>query len=254
MRMKLEGIWHGDIMAEKSLLPYPYIFIYYQDYINIGVMMAKIKRVCEQCGKKYVGFGKRFCSQACVGKWKSLNFSGSESPRWRRIKRKCKICRKLFYVKRHELKRGTERGNFCSRECYYHFKSIDTKEKERLRDARKNIKLPTTPERIFLKIIKQNNLPFRYVGNRKLWIGKKSGTQLNPDFVEANGKKIYVEIFGDYWHSPLLNRKVKEYTTLNYRRSFFKRHKWQPFFIWESDLKRKDAEQFVLNTLKGVIE
>jgi hypothetical protein len=38
--------------------------------------------------------------------------------------------------------------------------------------------------------------------------------------------------------------------TLNFRKRHYKRYKWQPIFIWETDLLREDAEAFVIGTLK----
>lgn len=112
----------------------------------------------------------------------------------------------------------------------------------------------TKPELIFEEICKKYNISFHYVGDGSLWIGKKK--PLNPDFIEANGKKICVEVMGDYWHSPLLNYKIKEGRTLLYRKRYYKKYGWTPIFIWETDLKRDDAEQFVLNELnkKGVLK
>ena len=112
----------------------------------------------------------------------------------------------------------------------------------------------TKPELIFGDICKKHNIPFHYVGNKQLWIGDRH--KLNPDFIEANGKKICVEIMGDYWHSPLINFHVKENRTLPYREKHYKKYGWIPIFIWESDTKRLDAEQFILNLLtkEGVIK
>lgn len=124
-------------------------------------------------------------------------------------------------------------------------------ERERMRKIRKHRKFPThhtKPERIFEQICKKNNLPFKYTGDGSFWIGKDPS--VNPDFVECNGKKIAVEIFGDYWHSPLLNHKLKEDRTLSHRKKILKKYGWKLIVFWESDLKRKDAEQFVLNSLK----
>lgn len=105
----------------------------------------------------------------------------------------------------------------------------------------------TEPEAIFRNICKKYNLPYRYVGDKKYRIGR-----FYPDFIESNGEKVCIEIMGDYWHSPLLNFKLKvpERATLTYKRKYYKQHKWQPVFIWESDLHRNDSEQFVLNLLK----
>ena len=118
-----------------------------------------------------------------------------------------------------------------------------------LEEHKKISKQQTKPELIFEEICKKYNLPFHYVGDGQLWIGK-SKKRLNPDFIEANGERICVEIFGDYWHSLLLNPKLKECTTLAYRRRHYKRYKWQSVFLWETDLLREDAEAFVLHTLR----
>ena len=129
-------------------------------------------------------------------------------------------------------------------------------ERERLRKKRKQQKIPnhhTKPELIFEEICKRNNLDFHYVGDGSLWIGKNK--KLNPDFIEANGKKIIVEVFGDYWHSPLLNRGMKEYATREYRKRHYKQFGWKSIFLWESDLLRKDADAFILMELEkgGVV-
>ena len=133
-------------------------------------------------------------------------------------------------------------------------KHFSEETKKKISDARKKQRFPksrTKPERIFEEICKKHNLPFHYTGDGQLWIGKRR--LLNPDFIEANGNKILVEIFGDYWHSPLLRPKMKEIQHPLYREKHYKKYKWQPIFIWESDLKRSDAEHFVLSQLKEVI-
>lgn len=110
----------------------------------------------------------------------------------------------------------------------------------------------TKPELAFMDICKRNNIDFHFVGDKSLWIGDK--VKLNPDFIEANGQKILVEIMGDYWHSPLLNPKVDKIRTLPYRKKHFKKYGWIPIFIWGSDMRRSDAEHFVLKTLSEHIK
>ena len=203
---------------------------------------GQIKRKCGICGKLFsvkqsqikIGGGK-YCSKKCSGIAHSKLHKGKNAHNWKGglVEGKCQDCGRIFHTKPSEIKNGN--GRYCSLSC-----------------ARKHQKIPThytTPERIFEGICKRNNLPFYYVGDGQSWVGKKGKGQLNPDFIEANGKKICVEIFGDYWHSPLLNRKMKEHGTLDYRKSHYRRYKWHPVFIWESDLKREDAEAFVLNEL-----
>jgi hypothetical protein len=125
---------------------------------------------------------------------------------------------------------------------------------KKLREARKHRRFPkhhTKPERIFEEICQRNSLDFHYVGDGSFWIGKKGEKQLNPDFIEANGKKICVEVMGDYWHSPLLNRNLREDSLLLFRKKHFRRFGWKTVFIWGTDLLRKDTEQFILKKLKN---
>jgi hypothetical protein len=103
----------------------------------------------------------------------------------------------------------------------------------------------TNPELIFLRICKKYNLPFKYVGDGSFWLGN-----LNPDFIEANGKKIAVEIFGDYWHSPLLNKNVNYNRTYEGRKRIFKKHGWELIVFWESDLERDTPEKYILYILR----
>jgi G:T-mismatch repair DNA endonuclease (very short patch repair protein) len=87
-------------------------------------------------------------------------------------------------------------------------------------------------------------LPFKYVGDASFWIHN-----INPDFIESNGKRLVVEVFGDYWHSPLLNRNLKEDRTMGYRKRILKKYGYNLLVFWEIDLLREDAETFVLNTI-----
>lgn len=125
-------------------------------------------------------------------------------------------------------------------------KHFSEEHKRKLREARKYQPTHhTKPELIFEEICKKYKLPFKYTGNSDFWI-----ENINPDFVECNGKKIAIEIFGDYWHSPLLRWDMREDGTLHYRKKILKKYGWKLIVFWESDLKREEAEQFVLSELK----
>ena len=274
---------HGDTMAIKSLLPRFHTFIYSRNYINIGDTMVKIKKICEGCGNVFISAAKRFCSRKCYEEWrqslkitrickqcgKKINTRGARifcsheccvewrrtNTNWRgtRIKRVCKQCNKIFFAKKSEIRKGG--GKFCSRKCYDEWQSKDINVFERLKKMRQSITKPTKPELIFEQICKRNNIDFHYTGNGSLWIGKKGEKQLNPDFIEANGKKICVEIMGAYWHSPLLNKNLRKDSFQFYREKHYRRYKWIPIFIWDTDLLREDSEEFVLSVMKkeGII-
>lgn len=215
----------------------------------------KVKVLCDNCGKiieKEPNEIRRrklhFCNLTCWGEWISRELSGDKSPNYRKVEVRCDNCGKTILKIPIELRRRKIKHHFCDRKCNGEWKSKDKKWRKHLLKIGSDIRSPTKPERIFEEICEKNDLPFRYVGDGQLWIGKSK--KLNPDFVECNGKKIVVEIFGDYWHSPLFNRNMKEQGTLAYRKRHYKKSKWISIFIWESDLLREDTEQFILKKLK----
>lgn len=120
--------------------------------------------------------------------------------------------------------------------------------KDKIRIARRRQKFPiknTQPELKFKEICGKNNLPFIYTGDGSYWIG-----DINPDFIHRNGKKVVIEIFGDYWHSPLLRPNMGYYQTHEGRKNKLKKLGWKLIVFWESDMCREDAEKFVLSQLK----
>jgi very-short-patch-repair endonuclease len=69
---------------------------------------------------------------------------------------------------------------------------------------------------------------YKFVGDGKVII---SG--FNPDFINCNGQKKVIELFGDYWHRNTQkkdNRRLKEYKELGY----------ETLIIWEHELKDID--------------
>ena len=235
-------------------------------YYPSGLMPQSAKTILATCDG--CGVIREIRNDAYHPFCRSCAKKGERSSSWKggkNIKRICPICKKEFKIEPHRIK--WNRGIFCSRECAYNGRNSQKikvkcpicdkefyiypyrlKEREKIycscscaRKARRFPKHHTKPKMIFEQICKNNNLPFKYTGNGSFWIGK-----LNPDFIECNGKRIVVEIFGDYWHSPLLNQNMKECSALEYRKRYYKKYKWDSIFIWESDLKREDAEEFVL--------
>lgn len=197
----------------------------------------RVKRICETCGKEFEVKASRakkgkgqFCSCACANKGRK----GENNPEWKGglVKRICEVCGKEFEVYPSRIKNGLSR--FCSRSC-----------------PRKKQAIPkhhTKPERIFERICEKYNLPFHYVGDGSLWIGKNPS--INPDFVECNGKKIAVEVFGDYWHSPLLRYNIGDYQRADVRTKTLKKYGWKLIVLWQTDLLREDADAFVVSVLK----
>lgn len=93
-------------------------------------------------------------------------------------------------------------------------------------------KSPNKPEKAMMQIIKENNFPFKWVGD-----GKATIEGFSPDFIYLNQ---IIEVFGDYWHRreevvERDNRKLRAYTSLGYK----------TLVVWENELKepQKVAEK-----------
>lgn len=195
-----------------------------------------VKRICEICKNEFEVApseirrrGGKFCSRKCA----SIAQQGENNHQWKGglEERVCFICGNIFSPSRDNARKG--RGKFCSCSC---------SAKARIHNAKPE---KTQPEIRFDEICTKYTLPFRFVGDGTLWLGNA-----NPDFIHDT-RKLCVEIFGDYWHSPLLNCGIKYKMTVDGRRKQLKAEGYKLIVIWESDLKRKDAEAFVLNKLKS---
>lgn len=101
---------------------------------------------------------------------------------------------------------------------------------------------PTNPEKQFIEICRKYNLPFKYVGDGKFWI-----ENINPDFVDCNGRKIVVEIFGSYWHSPIHNSKISYNRTYEGRKKILKKYGWKCIIFWDYELSNEK------NVLDGLL-
>jgi G:T-mismatch repair DNA endonuclease (very short patch repair protein) len=126
---------------------------------------------------------------------------------------------------------------------------------EKMCQKRRSRQFPThhtKPELQFEAICTKYNLPFRYTGDSALWIGC-GDKKLNPDFVGTNGNKnVVVEIFGDWFHDPTLNPKVRESATYEYRFNHFKDAGYRMIVFWGSELETEQAERLVLERLGEV--
>lgn len=94
---------------------------------------------------------------------------------------------------------------------------------------------PTDIERKFIELIKKHNLPYRYVGNGDLWI-----SNMNPDFININGKKQVVEVNGDFWHK---GQNPQD------RINRFKQYGFDCIVIWGKEMKGEGWESRILGRL-----
>ena len=59
---------------------------------------------------------------------------------------------------------------------------------------------PNNLEKKIIELINKYNLPFTYTGDGSFIIGR-----VNPDFIEINGHKLALEVFGNYWHTTFVD-------------------------------------------------
>lgn len=101
---------------------------------------------------------------------------------------------------------------------------------------------PNKSEKLLIKIIKQNKLPFNYVGNHKIWF-KEGKDRFNPDFLSKNPKHI-IELFGNSHNSSFMQKKDKK------RLRVYSKYGYKTLIIWNNELKNKNQ---ILNKIKDFI-
>jgi len=77
---------------------------------------------------------------------------------------------------------------------------------------------------------------YKYIGDGKVWIAGK-----NPDFINVNGQKKIVELFGNFWHGEKYrliafgdNSSNKEHE--QQRIKHFAKYGYKTLIVWESEL------------------
>lgn len=112
----------------------------------------------------------------------------------------------------------------------------------RLTDEEKTIRIrktveashikPSQPETIMYELL-QSLYPheWKYVGNKDVILGG-----LNPDFINVNGQKGIVEVFGDWWHSKAVTGRWKWLEAWSKKRHYAK-YGFKTLIIWERELQ-----------------
>ena len=95
----------------------------------------------------------------------------------------------------------------------------------------KHNRKPNKPENKLIKLL-NTVLPkeYKYVGDGKIRIDT-----FNPDFINCNGQKKIIELYGDYWHN-----KPDELERNKRRIKVYKKYGYETLVIWEKELKDLD--------------
>jgi hypothetical protein len=95
---------------------------------------------------------------------------------------------------------------------------------------------PTRPEQRVIDVIANYDLPLKYTGDGSFIIAG-----LNPDFINCNGKKIAIEVFGDYWHKERAGKSAA--STEEGRRQILGEYGWDLVVLWCSEMERLTDEE-----------
>jgi DNA mismatch endonuclease (patch repair protein) len=121
--------------------------------------------------------------------------------------------------------------------------------KERIERTKKFMKAsgirPTKPEKKVISFIKQNRLPYKYVGDGDFWL-TLGGIDINPDFINFKHKKEFIEVLGCYWHRCLKCRIANAYISAKVEKNvqrdrlktkLLKKYGYKVIRIWEHEIK-----------------
>lgn len=95
--------------------------------------------------------------------------------------------------------------------------------------SRQNRRPNRLEQRLMLLLDKEFPNEWRYVGDGQVWIEGR-----NPDFININGRKIVIELLGDYWHT------TKAKITPQERVEHYKEYGFKCITIWQSQMKDLD--------------
>lgn len=79
---------------------------------------------------------------------------------------------------------------------------------------------------------------WKYVGSGDFFLNGK-----NPDFMNVNGKKLLIELYGERWHNK---------SEIDPRKEIFAEYGFDTLFIWESELEDRDGVVDKIENFGGV--
>lgn len=200
---------------------------------------------CLDCSKILTGHGNPIRCKSCAFKkinrskkyLKLIKLKASEWKRTKEMKKKIsksilKLWKTKKYIKLQNIARAKKNSNYkkkISKTLEKLWRQPEYRAKMLTQDKFKKIikslhKSPNKPEQQLITLIKQHNLPFKFVGNGSFFI-----ENFNPDFINKKGRQI-IEIYGDYWHNTTQN-KIRNLK----RKKVYKKKHWKLLIIWEKE-------------------
>ena len=102
---------------------------------------------------------------------------------------------------------------------------------------------PNKPETLMIDLLQSlYRNEWKYVGDGQVIIGGR-----NPDFINVNGTKAIIEIFGTYWHGKQRTGRGK-WSEVSLKKRIYAEYGYKTLVIWENELK--DIEQVKAKVVK----
>jgi len=209
-----------------------------------GIRLRKWTEVtCSSCGVRFERVpcnvkDVNFCSHACRGKAK-INL-GKANPKlvevWKTPERR--------ELHRRQMKKRWEDPLYRSKMSSV-LSDLRKTEEFNMKLAKSLRMRPTKPEKNLGKIIEEN-FPGEYKYNGDFSCETLIGG-LIPDYINVNGKKHVVELFGSYWHDPE-QKEVRPKATESGRRKALQELGYRCTIIWDHEL---DDESLVVQRIRG---
>jgi very-short-patch-repair endonuclease len=178
------------------------------------------KYFCEGCGKKISDYRHKRCRK-CFGKICSDLFTGRFNPKaLTRQKYYCILCGKKITWNTYLC--GGKHCHSCDTKL--RFKNEEYRNRVIEAQRKGMVIRPNKPEKILSVLL---NKDYKYVGDGSFIING-----FNPDFINCNGQKKIIELYGDYWHN-LPDYKERD----KCRIKSYKKYGYKTLIIWEHELK-----------------
>lgn len=191
-------------------------------------------RICSVCDKEFKASRfrvkrakKLYCSRECQIKDYASSL-GKACTAFRqahpRIAKTCPVCHTAFSV---PFSHG--RRKYCSYQCKGVVQMMANGAK----------KTPTIPEQRIIEIVGKHFPGFKYNGNGELAVVLAG---MIPDFININGKKQVIEVFGDYYHGQICRNwknselgKTMAYNSIGYN----------CLVLWELEIRHRTDDELI---------
>ena len=184
-----------------------------EEYINKNRSQIHIAKDCHTSHKLITYYLKKY---NIPRKSKSFALKSAKIKRTDTFKNRLSIIRKIYFQEHPNIYDGKKNPMFNKKHSEETIKKI-------IRNSRKYT-VQTKPE-IFLEKVLNQLLPkeYKFVGRGEVIIANKL-----PDFINVNGQKKIIEMYGDYWHR---NDNPQN------RIDLFKQYGYDTLIVWEKELK-----------------